>query len=202
LPAAGGVAPRSNTPPLTEVTPFVGFRRMADYRGPWASSRPVYDEDACRVYLSRLRWPDGFAAVWRGEGLVDGERTLAMCRVRCQTSVTAGTVFQDTRNTAVVVSRDVWVAGQKTGASALGRNASWAGSYETAWTGCTSCAERCQAGTRSALGPVEVDESFVGGVGGLPAPRTLFFRLAQQAVAVEPPPYRRLVKHVRRHRNR
>ena len=33
-------------------------------------------------------------------------------------------------------------------------------------------------------------------------PGKLFFRLAQQAVAVEPAPYRSLVKHVHRHRNR
>ena len=30
----------------------------------------------------------------------------------------------------------------------------------------------------------------------------LFFRLAQQALAVEPAPYKRLIKHVRPHRNR
>jgi hypothetical protein len=30
----------------------------------------------------------------------------------------------------------------------------------------------------------------------------LFFRLAQQAMAVEPAPYKSLVKHVHRHRNR
>jgi len=33
-------------------------------------------------------------------------------------------------------------------------------------------------------------------------PGKLFFRLAQQALAVEPAPYRSLVKHVQRHRNR
>ena len=33
-------------------------------------------------------------------------------------------------------------------------------------------------------------------------PGQLFFRLAQQAMAVEPAPYRSLVRHVHRHRNR
>ncbi len=55
-------------------------------------------EDACRVYLSRLRWPDGFRcrcgeakAWWTARGLWQ----CAACGA--QTSVTAGTIFQDTR---------------------------------------------------------------------------------------------------------
>ena len=55
-------------------------------------------EEACRAYLCRLRWPDGFRcrcgeanAWWTARGLWQ----CAACGA--QTSVTAGTVFQDTR---------------------------------------------------------------------------------------------------------
>src|SRR5262245_63051525 len=56
-------------------------------------------EAACRAYLIRLRWPDGFRCPRCG-----GERSwpvrgvlLECSRCGCQTSVTAGTIFQDTR---------------------------------------------------------------------------------------------------------
>ena len=53
-----------------------------------------------------------------------------------QTSVTAGTLFQDTRTSLVTWFRPVWwVVSQKNGASALGlQRVLGLGSYRTAWT--------------------------------------------------------------------
>src|SRR3989337_1393753 len=79
--------------------------------------------DACRAYLVQLRWPDGFRC----------PKCAACGR---QTSVTAGTIFQDTRTPLPTWFRAMWwVASQKTGASALGlQQVLGLGSYETAWT--------------------------------------------------------------------
>ena len=92
--------------------------------------------DACRAYLQRLRWPGGFRCpkcagtkAWpTGTGLLQ----CAACGR--QTSVTAGTIFQDTRTPLPTWFRAMWwVTTQKNGASALGlQRALGLGSYETA----------------------------------------------------------------------
>src|SRR4051794_41804395 len=56
-------------------------------------------EAACRAYIRRLRWPDGF--VCPACGVIDDpsemSRGLLLCRhCRRQVSLTAGTIFQDT----------------------------------------------------------------------------------------------------------
>ena len=126
-------------------------------------------EDACRVYLSRLRWPDGFRcrcgeakAWWTARGLWQ----CAACGA--QTSVTAGTVFQDTRKPLRLWFHAMWwVTGQKTGASALGlQRLLGLGSYETGWTWLHKLRRAMVRPGRDRLsGRVEVDESFVGGGG-------------------------------------
>src|SRR4029453_4943041 len=77
--------------------------------------------------LSALRW----------RPVVAGSRGLLEC-ARCgsQTSVTAGTIFQDTRTPLSVWFRAMWwVTTQKNGASALGlQRVLGLKSYETAWT--------------------------------------------------------------------
>src|SRR5471030_833414 len=55
-------------------------------------------EDACRAYLARLRWPTGFACPRCASVKAWPVRDLWECAgCGCQTSVTAGTIFQDTR---------------------------------------------------------------------------------------------------------
>ena len=67
-----------------------------DFPGTWQAFEEWFpDDEACRVFLARVRWPDGFrcpSCDWT-EAWVTG-RGLWMCR-RCgrQTSVTAGTIF-------------------------------------------------------------------------------------------------------------
>ena len=67
-------------------------------------------EEACREYLTRLRWPDG--EICPGCGGSRGWQTsrgLWMC-ASCgqQVSVTAGTIFQDTRSPLTVWFRAIW----------------------------------------------------------------------------------------------
>ena len=94
-------------------------------------------EEACREYLARLRWPEGFVcprcagqAAWRTA------RGLFRCTA-CdhQASITAGTIFQDSRLPLRTWFRAIWwVTSQKTGASALGlQRILGFGSYRTAW---------------------------------------------------------------------
>jgi len=85
--------------------------------------RSFSTEDACREYLRRLRWPEGFrcpacghADAWSLNG------GLLKCR-GCgrKTSVIAGTIFEGTRKPLVLWFRAIWwVTSQKNGASALG----------------------------------------------------------------------------------
>ena len=126
-------------------------------------------EEACRDYLARLRWPHGFVCP-TCEGTQAGctGRGRWMCG-SCghQASVTAGTLFQDTRTSLVTWFRAVWwVVSQKNGASALGlRRVLGLGSYRTAWTWLHKLRRAMvQPGRDRLSGAVEVDETFVGGV--------------------------------------
>src|SRR5450432_121595 len=80
-------------------------------------------EQACRDYLFRLRWPEGFRCPrCDGDQYWPVRSILLECR-KCghQTSVTAGTIFQDTRKPLVDWFRAMyWITTQKNGASALG----------------------------------------------------------------------------------
>ena len=126
-------------------------------------------EDACREYVVRLRWPEGFHCPGcQGREAWTTKRGLRVC-AGCghQTSATAGTVFHDTRLPLTVWFRAMWwVTSQKTGASALGlQKILGLGSYRTAWT-CLHKLRRAMVrpGREPLAGEVEVDETFVGGV--------------------------------------
>jgi DNA-directed RNA polymerase subunit RPC12/RpoP len=83
-------------------------------------------EAACRDYLARLRWPEGFRCPYCGGGKSWPVRSVLFQCADCsrQTSVTAGTIFQDTRTPLPVWFRAMWwVTTQKNGASAFSRHA-------------------------------------------------------------------------------
>ena len=83
-----------------------------------------------------------------------------------QVSVTAGTIFQDTRSPLTLWFRAIWwVTSQKNGSSALGlQNVLGLGSYRTAWTWLHKLRRAMVCPGRDRLcGEVEVDETFVGG---------------------------------------
>jgi transposase-like protein/ribosomal protein L37AE/L43A len=126
-------------------------------------------EQACRDYLAQLRWPHGFVCAACGAGKAwSTSRGLWMCvACGCQTSVTAGTIFQDTRTPLTAWFRAIWwVVSLKSGVSALGlQRVLGVGSYRTAWAWLHRLRRAMVRPGRDRLSEVvEVDETFVGGV--------------------------------------
>ena len=126
------------------------------------------DEAACRDYLVRLRWPEGFCCpVCSGPDHWVTERGLRHCRgCSRQTSVTAGTLFADTHLPLRLWFEALWhVTGQKGGGSALGlQRVLGLGSYRTAWNLLHKLRRAMVRPGRERLqGIVEVDEIFIGG---------------------------------------
>src|SRR3989442_8834721 len=143
-----------------------------DYPGTWQAFEAWFpDEEACREYLVRLRWPDGFAcpACSGRDGWQTG-RGLWMCRL-CgrQTSVTAGTIFHRSRLPLRTWFSAMWfVCAQKGGVSALGlQRVLGFGSYETAWAWLHKLRRAMKRPARAPLGgpgvSVELDTTFVQG---------------------------------------
>ena len=92
-------------------------RNLAEFERRFAT------EEACRAYLEQLRWSEGFRCprcdgtkAWRVR-----QRWWQCVGCAHQTSVTAGTIFQDTRSPLPTWFRAMWwVTNQKSGLSALG----------------------------------------------------------------------------------
>lgn len=132
-----------------------------------AFDRLVSSEQTCREYLESIRWPEGFSCPacnhrhgWRIAG------GLWECS-RCgrQTSVTSGTLFQDTRYPLSVWFRAIWyVVAQKQGTSASGiQKILGLGSYHTAWSWLHRLRRAMVRPDRERLtGVVQVDETFHG----------------------------------------
>jgi transposase-like protein len=125
------------------------------------------DEDACRRYLVQLRWPDGFVCPrCQAKEAWSATRGRLVCRAcRHQTSVTAGTIFQDTHKPLRLWFRAIWqITSQKTGASAVAvQQVLGLGSYLTAWTWLHKLRRAMVRPGRDRLrGRVEVDETQVG----------------------------------------
>jgi len=125
-------------------------------------------EEACREYVVQLRWPEGFCCPRCGhrEGWIM-KRGVYWCR-QCdyQVSVTAGTIFQDSRKSLRLWFRAIWyVVNQKQGVSALGlQRVLGLGSYRTAWTWLHKLRRAMVRPGRDRLrGTVEVDETYIGG---------------------------------------
>jgi len=126
-------------------------------------------EEQCREYLYQLRWPNGFICPKCKESAKSwpkGDSLHECSRCGHQTSVIAGTIFQDTRKplrnwfTAIW-----WVTTQKNGASAAGlQQILGLRSYQTAWTWLHKIRTAMVNPHRTKLsGTVEVDECYIGG---------------------------------------
>jgi transposase-like protein len=126
------------------------------------------NEEACRNYLIQLRWPDGFRCPRCGCPKSSPVRALLLrCHdCRYQVSVTAGTIFQDTRTPLRVWFQAIWwVTTQKNGTSTLGlQRVLGLNRYETAWTIMHRLRRAMVRPGRDLLtGRVEIDECYIGG---------------------------------------
>lgn len=145
-------------------------------------------DEQCRAYLMRLRWPEGFSCPrCTGKNAWPAQRDRFICTsCRHQTTVTAGTIFQDSRLPLRSWLRAIWqVTSQKNGASALGvQRVLGFGSYQTAWTVLHKLRRAMVRPGRDKLtGRVEVDETQVGrpGYKGRGSPtKTLIVIAAQE----------------------
>ena len=125
-------------------------------------------EEACREYLYNLRWPDGFRCPrCQHDKAWVTKRNLYHC-VNCgyETSVTAGTIFQDTRKPLRLWFRAIWyVVNQKNGVSAIGlQRVLGIPRYDTVWIWLHKLRTAMVRPGRDRLsGIVEVDETYLGG---------------------------------------
>lgn len=136
----------------------------AEFRGRFA------DEDQCREYLARLKWPEGFrCAHCAGDRayFLPSKRVVYEC-AGCgrQVSIIAGTIFEQSKKPLVLWFRALFeVTASKQGISAaeLQRKLGL-GSYQTAWSWLTKIRTAMVRPNREPLaGEVEIDESYVGG---------------------------------------
>ncbi len=130
--------------------------------------REFSTEAQCIDYLFKLRWPDGY--VCPRCGCIDCWQ-VGPAKYKCQgcayqTTVIAGTIFQDTHKPLTLWFRAIWyVTSQKNGTSALGlQRILGLGSYRTAWTWLHKLRRAMIRPDRDKLsGRVEVDEAYIGG---------------------------------------
>lgn len=115
---------------------------MEDYPRNLAEFEARFSDDAaCREYLVRLRWPDGFRCPRCGgrKSWPVGDVLLQCSGCNYQSSVTAGTIFQDTRKPLTLWFRAMWaITSQKNGASAIGLQRGWAATRRLG-LGCINC---------------------------------------------------------------
>lgn len=142
---------------------------MADYPRTAVQLRDWFPtEDACRMYLASLRWPDGITCPVCGskEVWVKKPPVNRCARCRHDFTVTSGTLFADTHKPLRLWFEAIWdITNQKSGASALGLQRTLGlGSYRTAWNWLHKLRRAMVRPGRDRLrGVVEVDEAFIGG---------------------------------------
>jgi len=140
-----------------------------DYPKDWLAFEKRFGTEAdCAEYLVKVRWPEGFVCPGCG-----GKRAWSIRggRYKCEhcrreTSVTAGTLFQDSHKPLGFWLRAFWhVTQAKSGASATDlQRALGLGSYVTAWLWLHKMRRAMVRPGRDRLsGQVEVDETYVGG---------------------------------------
>ena len=125
-------------------------------------------EDACREYLYQMRWPDGFVCSRCGHKkcweMKSGLYRCSKCKYHL--SVTAGTIFQDSRIPLRLWFRSMWqVVSQKHGISALGlQRILGLNSYRITWALLHKLRiAMVRPGRDRLMGPVQVDETYIGG---------------------------------------
>lgn len=125
-------------------------------------------EEACQEYLYQIRWPQGFICPRCGhQELWSSKIDRYRCR-HCEyrVSIKVGTIFHGSRIPLRIWFRAIWqVVSQKNGISALGlQRVLGLTRYETTWNMLHRLRTAMVRPDRDRLvGPVEVDETYVGG---------------------------------------
>jgi transposase-like protein len=122
----------------------------------------------CREYLCQIRWPEGFSCprcnqrkAWVAKR---GHFRCSHCDFQC--SVTAGTIFQDSKISLSIWFRAMWeIVSQKHGISAKGfQRVMGLKRYETVWTMLQKLRiAMVRPGRDLLVGPIQVDETYMGG---------------------------------------
>jgi transposase-like protein len=125
-------------------------------------------EEACREYIYQLRWPEGFKCPRCAHQKAWAMRRQNWWCSRCkfQVSVTAGTIFQNSRIPLRIWFRAIWhIVSQKQGVSAQGlQRALGLNRYETTWILLHKLRKAMiRPGRDRLIGPVQVDETYIGG---------------------------------------
>jgi transposase-like protein len=142
---------------------------MEDYPRTLIEFREKFaNEDDCVKYLASFRWLDGFRCPRCGHAEAWAtKRGLYKCqKCRYHTSITAGTIFHDSRKPLKLWFEAIWhITNQKYGANALGlQRVLNFGSYNTAWKWLHRLRRAMVRPEREKLyGTIEVDETFIGG---------------------------------------
>jgi len=126
-------------------------------------------DEQCRNYLFELRYQEGYICPKCG---FNKAWYTKRGKYQCQscgkdTSVLAGTIFQDTHTPLTIWFRAIWyVVAQKQGANALGlQRILGLGSYQTAWTMLHKLRRAMVRPGRDKLqGRIEIDETYIGSV--------------------------------------
>ena len=127
-------------------------------------------EAQCREYILKLRYPNGVYVCPKcgNDKAWNVSETIFECSLCAhQSSVIAGTIFQDTHKPLRMWFQAIWyITSQKSGASALGlQRILGLGSYKTAWTWLHKLRRAMVRPDRDKLnGIIEVDEALFGGV--------------------------------------
>lgn len=128
--------------------------------------RRFSDEADCRAHLFALRGPQGFVCpACSGRGLAIRRHLWRCENCRRETSLMAGTIFQDSKLPLTIWFRAMWqVTSQKNGVSALGlQRVLGLGSCKNAWTLPHKLRRAMVRPGRERLhGVLEVDEAYWG----------------------------------------
>ena len=124
-------------------------------------------EDDCRLYLERLRWPNGVACIKCGSMSISRISTRNQfdcndCRNRF--SITSDTIMHDTHLPLRKWMLAIYmiIEGKKSiSARQLGRTINVA--YKTAWHLCHRIREALKTPDALLSGVIEVDETWIGG---------------------------------------
>jgi len=127
-----------------------------------------HSEQACREYLATIRWSDGFRCPKcnHHRAWLTARKLYHWAACEHETSLTAGTVFQDTRKPLMMWFRAMWfITSQQNGASAMGlKEALGLRSDQTAWTWLPKLRRAMVRPWRDRLrGHIELDEAYIGG---------------------------------------